>query len=709
MSFKLYPARSLVVSEHHPSRGSGRGLPVLFILLFVLLCWVAPVLGSDGHNRLPSGSMPSALIQSAYLKASNTDGGDKFGNSIAVDGQTILVGAEWEDSAAIGIDGDGSDNTASNAGAAYLFGRDGDGSWLPQAYLKASNTDSGDRFGFAVALSGDLAAVGAMSEDSGSAGVSGDQSDNSLDFSGAVYVFARDPTGQWMQESYLKASNPDESDQFGATLAMSGDTLVVGVRLEDSGAAGVGADQADNSTRDAGAVYVLVRDDEESWTQQAYIKASNPDEFDYFGGAVAIDGDTLVVGARLEDSNATGIGGDQSNNSASGAGAAYVFVRDAQGEWTQQAYLKASNTDPGDNFGRSVALSGDTIAIGASTESSAASGVNGDQSDNSLEWAGAVYVFERDASQTWSQTAYLKASNPDTRDYFGYSIGLFGPALIVGAWEEDSASTGLDGDQDNNSAASSGASYVFARGPGGGWGQRAYLKASNADAGDWLGEQVAVSGSTFVVAAENESSSATGVNGDPDNNDAGGSGAAYVFTLQDRELSVARSGQGQISSDPAGIDCPATCQADFPFDIPIELTASPAPGWRFDQWSGDCSGDGICEVLSDQDRQVSASFIRQRNLQVTVNGSGRVLSDPTGIDCDAVCQAAFDEGTIVTLSAEAEPGWELITWGGAAAGCGAASACAVTLDQNQIVGTLFEAIQDGVFRDRFELESDAKQ
>ncbi len=131
------------------------------------------------------------------------------------------------------------------------------------------------------------------------------------------------------------------------------------------------------------------------FAQQAYIKASNTDAGDEFGIGVALSGDTLAVGARFEDSAATGIDGDQSNNSAADAGAVYVFTRDAAGAWSQEDYVKASNTDAGDGFGFGVALTGDTLAVGARFEASAATGIDGDQDDNTVTAAGAVYVVGR--------------------------------------------------------------------------------------------------------------------------------------------------------------------------------------------------------------------------------------------------------------------------------------------------------------------------
>ncbi|MEK6642277.1 MAG: FG-GAP repeat protein, partial [Planctomycetota bacterium] len=229
---------------------------------------------------------------------------------------------------------------------------------------------------------------------------------------------------------------------------------------------------------DAGAAYPLTID---PIAQQAYLKASNTEAGDYFGHSVAVSGDTVVVGAPLEDSNATGVDGDQADNSAGDSGAAYVFVRSG-GVWSQQAYLKASNTGDGDEFGISVALSGDTLVAGATAEDSNATGVNGDQADNSAPRSGAAYVFVRSGG-VWSQQAYLKASNTGATDEFGFSVAVSGDTAVVGASFEDSNATGVNGDQADNSAADSGAAYVFVR-SGGVWSQQAYLKASNTGATD---------------------------------------------------------------------------------------------------------------------------------------------------------------------------------------------------------------------------------
>jgi hypothetical protein len=263
-----------------------------------------------------------------------------------------------------------------------------------------------------------------------------------------------------------------------------------------------------------------------AWTN---LKASNTGADDHFGTSVALAGDALAVGASGEASAATGVDGDQDDNEDPKSGAVYVFRRTGT-TWQQEAYLKASNTDLNDSFGISVAFAGDTLAVGANGEASAATGVNGNQGDNSIPGSGAVYVF-RHTGTAWEQEAYLKASNTGADVYgdnFGVSVGLAGDILAVGAHGEASAATGVNGNQDDNSAPGSGAVYVFRR-SGSTWEQEAYLKASNAEAGDFFGLRLALSGDVLAVGADSEASAATGVNGDQTDNSATSRGAVYVF------------------------------------------------------------------------------------------------------------------------------------------------------------------------------------
>src|SRR6478735_9276089 len=226
--------------------------------------------------------------------------------------------------------------------------------------------------------------------------------------------------------------------------------LVTGLFLS---ACSSGGDGASGNTSSSGSPAPIVA----QLVQQGYLKPSNTNADDLFGFNVALSGDTLVVGAPQEGSNATGVNGNQADNSAPNSGAVYVFTR-AKGVWTQQAYLKASNTGAGDQFGVNVALVGDTLAVGAYGEASNATGVNGDQTDNSAPNAGAVYVFTRTAG-VWTQQAYLKASNAG--GLFGYGLAVVGDTLAVGAPFEGSNATGVNGNQIDTSAPNAGAVYVF--------------------------------------------------------------------------------------------------------------------------------------------------------------------------------------------------------------------------------------------------------
>ncbi|WP_220459083.1 FG-GAP repeat protein [Acidovorax sp. FHTAMBA] len=404
-------------------------------------------------------------------------------------------------------------------------------------YFKASNTEPNDYFGYRVALSGDgnTLAVGAYQEDSNATGIDGNQADNSVGSAGAVYVFTRSGS-TWSQQAYVKASNTGVNDYFGYSVALSsnGNTLAVGAYVERSNATGIDGNQADNSAPGAGAAYVFTRSGS-TWSQQAYVKASNTEAGDAFGISVALsgDGNTLAVGAVGEGSIATGIDGDQADNSAGSAGAVYVFARSGS-TWSQQAYVKASNTGAVDAFGVSVALSGDgnTLAVGAMREASNATGIDGNQADNSAFNAGAVYVFARSGS-TWSQQAYVKASNAWANDYFGASLALSGDGntLAAGAHTEASNATGTNGNQADNSTIAAGAVYMFTR-SGSTWSQQAYVKASNTGEGDQFGWSVALSGdgNTLAVGAYGERGNATGINGNQVDNSASLAGAVYVFT-----------------------------------------------------------------------------------------------------------------------------------------------------------------------------------
>jgi hypothetical protein len=405
-------------------------------------------------------------------------------------------------------------------------------------YFKASNSEANDGFGNSISLSadGNTLVIGSSGEASAGSGINGNQTDNSKPISGAAYVFIN--SGNiWVQQAYLKASNPDANDHFGISVSLSadGNTLAIGAPLERSSATGINGNQTDNTRTNSGAVYIFSRT-ANTWSQQAYVKASNTGSDDHFGVSISLsaDGNTLGVGATGESSSSTGINGNQGDKSAVASGAVYVYSRSGT-NWSQQAYLKASNTGADDWFGISVYLSadGNTLAVGALYEDSSATDVNGNQVDNATSDSGAVYVFRR-SGNSWSQEAYLKSSNPGADDYFGAALSLSsnGATLSIGALYEDSSSVGVNGNQSNNLAVNSGAVYVFTRSTNS-WSQRAYLKASNAGSYDLFGSSVSLSadGTMLAVGAWLECSSAIGISGNQADDEAPGAGAAFVFSL----------------------------------------------------------------------------------------------------------------------------------------------------------------------------------
>ena len=271
------------------------------------------------------------------------------------------------------------------------------------------------------------------------------------------------------EQAVTDLMNADDGRLFGlaTVLSLDGDTLAVG-------------------SVDKNAVTVYSRDSG-TWKWQADVAAADGGHGDLFGISVALsgDGNTLVVGAIDEDSISIGVNGDALDNSAPRSGAAYVFTRDSGGVWTQEAYLKASNTDAGDLFGLITALSedGNTLAVAAPDEDSAATGVNGDQSNNSQADSGAVYVFAREPGGAWAQQAYVKPSKARDGDTFAWVMSMpgDGDVLAVGAFDGHPAvlrpvSNGGDAVRGRIDSI-----YVFARDRDGHWTEQRYIDAQTAE------------------------------------------------------------------------------------------------------------------------------------------------------------------------------------------------------------------------------------
>ncbi len=380
-----------------------------------------------------------SLCEEFKLTASDATQYDNFGQSVAISGDVAVVGAYANDDA------------GSSSGSAYVFVRNGN-TWEEQAKLTASDAAKNDYFGYSVALSGDVAVVGAYRDDD--AGSS----------SGSAYVFVRDGN-TWGQQTKLTASDAAAGDQFGYSVAISGEVVIVG------------AERDDDAGGSSGSAYVFVRNGN-TWGQQTKLTASDAVIGDEFGYSVAISGDMAIVGANDDD------------DAGSRSGSAYVFVRNGN-TWRQQAKLTASDAAQYDEFGSSVAISGDVAVVGAYWDDDAGSA------------SGSAYVFVRNVGM-WEEQAKLTASDAVIGDRFGYSVAISGDVAVVGAYLDDDAGS------------SSGSAYVFVR-DGNTWEEQAKLTASDAAQSNLFGYSVALSGDMVIVGAYGD--------------DAAGpwSGSAYVY------------------------------------------------------------------------------------------------------------------------------------------------------------------------------------
>ena len=381
------------------------------------------------------------------LEAFDAAAGDLFGISVAVDGNTAVIGASSDDTAA-----------GTDAGSVYVYTRSGS-VWSLQQKLEAGDAAASDGFGTSVDIDADTIVVGANLDDTTAGGNN----------AGSAYVFTRSG-GVWSQQQKLEASDATSTDQFGQSVAIDGDSVVVGALLDDT-AAGT----------DAGSAYVFTRSGA-VWSQQDKLEASDATSTDKFGVSVAIDGDTVVVGASNDD---TAAGTD--------AGSAYVFSRSGS-VWSEQDKLEAGDAATSDFFGGSVSISGDTAVIGAQLDDTTA-GTD----------AGSAYVFTRSGS-VWSEQDKLEAVDAAASDKFGSGVAVDGDTAVVGARLDDTP------------VSQAGSAYVFTR-SGVSWSQQAKLEASDEGESDQM-DEVDISGGTVVAGARLDNTAGES-----------NSGSAYVFLL----------------------------------------------------------------------------------------------------------------------------------------------------------------------------------
>jgi len=377
---------------------------------------------------LAVGAMQAAAGYTETQKLTTSDGAasDRFGSAAGIDGNVAVFGAPYDDEGAV-----------ADCGAAYVY--TWDGTWTQRSKL-ATDMGSNAQFGDAVAISGDTIVVGAYNKNWGVLG-------------GAVYVFVWDGDS-WATEARLTAPDAAYMDYFGHEVDISGDTIAVGARLDD------------DMGGDSGSVYVFTRTGS-TWTLQQKLTASDGATADLFGQDVDVQADTLVVGAPGRD------------DLGSSSGAAYVYTRIA-GSWSEQAKLTAADAAATDSFGYAVALDGDTAVIGAA----------GDDTPGmpTISNHGSAYVFTR-SGVSWTQQAKLTAPSGAAGDNLGEYVALDGDMAVLSAPYDDTL---------GNSA---GAAYVFSR-TGNVWSLQKKLTASDGVASDYYGfGGLAVQGSALFVGA----------------------------------------------------------------------------------------------------------------------------------------------------------------------------------------------------------------
>ncbi len=495
-----------------------------------------------------------------YIKSSNSSTGDNFSANalnISADGTTIAVGAFAEASCATGISDDPlitqTDTQCLNAGAVYIFRFNGT-RWYQQAYIKAPNSSSRDFFGSSTSLSqdGNTLVVGSKQESSCAVGISNTSVGapvNGCTGAGAAYVFQFDGT-QWSEQAYIKASNTNAGDQFGykVNISNNGEIILITAPYERSCATGINdtvLGETNNSCINAGAGYLFSFDGTQ-WHQQYYIKPSVINLSDKFGWQTAMNADAslFAMSSINESSCATGINNNTigpGDNSCANSGAAYLFSHTSTGV-AQTHYIKASNTNTGDAFGWYMAFNdiGDTLAISAQYEDSCATGVNNTllgQADNNCTDAGAVYLL-RNINSTWQITDYIKASNTGSFDGLGQQLALSadGDTLALGAPHESSCGIGVNSsfpDPVDNNCSSSGAVYLFNY-ANNIWQQQTHIKAPNASSSAQFGSSLSLSSDSdsLVIGADTEESCAQGINPYPQGQNTSGciaSGAVYSY------------------------------------------------------------------------------------------------------------------------------------------------------------------------------------
>lgn len=424
--------------------------------------------------------------QTQKISAIDRAAGDNLGYTMALNGNYAMVGASNQDKNAVGS------NPATDAGAVYVYQKSGSGRWNRIQKLVASDRSANDRFGSDIAMSGNYAVIGAVLDDQDQNGA------NPMTDAGSAYVFERNSNGVYTQVQKLAAPDRGASDYFGISVAISGDYLVIGATQNDKDTAGSG------NMSNAGSAYIYKRNSSGVWVFLQKICANDRTADDGFAGDLAMDGNTIAVGAIFEDDDESG------SNSVVSAGSVYVFENSGNGRFVQSKKLVGSRRTASMNFGMCVSLSGNSILVGARGDSY-------DEKDSNQSYlAGAAYFFEKTAG-VWKLVNKVVAKDRAYLAEFGISASLSGNVAVVGTTREK---TDVNS---QNSLNNCGAAYVFYK-SGGKWLQKSKICAADRAESDQFGRGVCTDGINLMVGASNEDEDSLG------NNNLSDAGSAYVFT-----------------------------------------------------------------------------------------------------------------------------------------------------------------------------------
>ncbi len=548
---------------------------------------------SNGHDT-SNIAVCTVVIDADETKVIAGDGGadDRFGYSVSVDGKYAVVGAY------------GDDDNGEDSGSTYIYEIDADGNWTNEIELTETGLSAGDYFGFSVSISGDYLVIGAYGDD-----------DNGTD-SGAVYIYELQADGTWGNEVKLTAGDGAQDDHFGSSVSMSGDYVIIGAYGDD--------DNGNNS----GSVYIYGRDADGNWTIETKLIASDGAAGDGFGYSVAIDGDYAIVGAYEDDDNGTN------------SGSVYIYERDADGNWTIETKLTASDGEEYDYFGRSVAIDGNYAVVGA----------HGD--DDNGGNSGSVYIYERGSDGTWGNKVKLIATDGSSNDRFGISVSIDGDYCIVGA----------HGDDDNGN--NSGSVYIYAHLADGTWGDESKWTAADGAAGDYFGYSVSIS----------QGHAAVGAFGDDGVGDE--TGSAYIISFLDEpvlDLDASAEGTGYTTTFTAGGGAVDIADDDVSILSPdraylesvVVTLTNPLDGEEEGLWLSGTLADGL--TLTDYDPETGVLVISGTGTEAEYEAAIELIQYHNTADYpdgeDRVITVAVDDGyntsEIAVSTIEIDPGDEV--------------------------------------------------